>query len=97
MKLYRQEKHPLKRKITVSQAGVLLKAEEEKKDLLRSKLVFAEAFCGDADLKPGEKYLDLLNDLQICSKNGLFLVARVLKCCKYFEKEKIRYGKGADS
>lgn len=68
-------------------ADVLLKAEEERKDLLSSKLAFAEAFEGDADLKPGEKYLDLLNDLQICSKNGLFLVGRVLRCCKYFEKE----------
>ncbi len=68
-------------------ADVLLKVEEEKKDLLRSKLAFAEAFVGDADLKPSEKYLDLLNDLQICSKNGLFLVVRVLKICKYFEEE----------
>lgn len=68
-------------------ADVLLKAEEEKKDLLRSKLAFVEAFIGDADLKPSEKYLDLLNDLHICSKNGLFLVGRVLKFCNYFEKE----------
>lgn len=68
-------------------ADVLLKAEEEKKDLLRIKLAFAEAFIGDADLKPSEKYIDLLNDLQICSKNGLFLVGRVLKFCKYFEEE----------
>lgn len=68
-------------------ANVLLKAEEEKKDLLRSKIALAEAFSGDAEMKPGEKYINLLNDLQICSRNGLFLVGRVLKFCKYFERE----------